>query len=143
MGAICSKSSHHTGGHTLVSQPPTSTNTSRPQQPLRQPQAPEARRSQTADAAERRLKAVSIHERPRGGWLRALKFRPIQASKRGVSAANPNSGQLAARLEASKSAPLAPEPRQEDALIVSSLLLILGCFFFFSSFSERRTLQWD
>ncbi|KAI0257624.1 hypothetical protein BJV78DRAFT_1110479, partial [Lactifluus subvellereus] len=93
MGGICSKPSHHTGGHTLVSQPPTSTGTSRPQQP---PQAPEARRSQTADAAERRLKA---------------------ANKRGVSAANPNSGQLAARLEASKSAPLAPEPRREDALI--------------------------
>jgi hypothetical protein len=42
--------------------------------------------------------------------------------KRGVNAANPNSGRLAAQLEASKSAPVAPEPsRREDTLIVSPL----------------------
>lgn len=100
MGAICSKSSNHTGGHTLVSstdaQPRASAGRPRPQQPSHPPQGAEARRSQAAAAAERRMKAES---------------------KRGVTTANPNSGQLAARLEASKSAPLVPEPRQEAALV--------------------------
>jgi hypothetical protein len=45
----------------------------------------------------------------------------LKENKRGVSAANPNSGRLAARLEASKSAPPAPEPsRREDTIIVST-----------------------
>ncbi|KAI9460947.1 hypothetical protein BJY52DRAFT_239931 [Lactarius psammicola] len=102
MGAICSKPSNHTGGHTLVSstdaQPraASAARPGRPQQPSQPPQGADARRSQAAAAAERRMKAEN---------------------KRGVSAANPNSGQLAARLEASKSAPLVPEPRREDALI--------------------------
>ncbi|KAH9064289.1 hypothetical protein EDB87DRAFT_1600210 [Lactarius vividus] len=114
MGAICSKPSNHTGGHTLVSstdaQPRASAGRPRPQQPSQPPQGAEARRSQAAAAAERRIKAES---------------------KRGVTTANPNSGQLAARLEASKSAPLVPEPRQEAALIVSLCFLIFGVLFFF------------
>ncbi|KAF8271461.1 hypothetical protein EI94DRAFT_584846 [Lactarius quietus] len=95
MGSICSKSSHLTGGHTLVpstdAQPRASAG-----RPSQRPQNAEARRSQAAEAAERRMQAES---------------------KRGVNAANPNSGRLAARLEASKTAPLEPEPRQEDAVI--------------------------
>ncbi|KAH9985382.1 hypothetical protein BJV74DRAFT_775730 [Russula compacta] len=119
MGAICSKSSTHSGGHTLVSSttggPHTSAIGGRPQRqaPRQQhhPQTADARRSQAAAAAEQRMKAEN---------------------KRGVSAANPNSGQLAARLEASKTAPLAPEPtRREDALIVSSCSFnFWGAFFF-------------
>lgn len=101
MGSICSKQSNHTGGHTLVSlnavQPRATASTGRLQQPS-QPllQGADARRSEAAAAAERRMKAQG---------------------KRGVNAANPHSGELAARLKASKSAPLVPEPRQEDALI--------------------------
>jgi len=98
MGGICSKSSTLTGGHTLAP-PSTIDNSGRPQQrgPRQHPQSPEDRRTQAAAAAERRVKAEN---------------------KRGVTAANPNSGRLAARLEASKSAPPAPEPtRREDTLI--------------------------
>lgn len=76
MGSICSKSSSHTGGHTLVSvaSAPSSAQPagrpqqsrpqqSRPQQPSRSSQNAEARRSQAAAAAERRIQAVSpAHE---------------------------------------------------------------------------------
>jgi len=111
MGGLCSKSSTLSGGHTLASPTPID-NSGRPQQlpqrlpqqqqqqphgPRQHPQAPEARRGQAAAAAERRMKAEN---------------------KRGVSAANPNSGRLAAQLEASRTAPIAPEPsRREDTLI--------------------------
>jgi hypothetical protein len=64
MGAICSKPSSHTGGHTLVSVSSTAAqpraSASRPQQSSQPPQnAAEARRSQAAAAAEQRIKAVS------------------------------------------------------------------------------------
>ncbi|KAI0307741.1 hypothetical protein B0F90DRAFT_59271 [Multifurca ochricompacta] len=118
MGAICSKPSNHTGGHTLISSSTTQTHSTsttgkskvQQQQQQQQQQEPhhqyqrsplqgaETRRSQAAAAAERRLNAEN---------------------KRGVNAANPNSGQLAARLEASKAVPLAPESRREDALILN------------------------
>ncbi|KAI9445266.1 hypothetical protein H4582DRAFT_1914399 [Lactarius indigo] len=133
MGAICSKPSHHTGGHTLVSSTDAQPRASaagrpRPQQPSQPPQGAEARRSQAAAAAERRIKAVSPpfppftmdnRERSTCGdeTENKIKLHFGQESKRGVTTANPNSGQLAARLEASKSAPLVPEPRQEAALI--------------------------
>lgn len=117
MGGLCSKSSTLTGGHVLGSGTPIDNSGGRPQQlpqqlpqrlpqrlpqqqqqgPRQHPQAAEARRGQAAAAAERRMKAEN---------------------KRGVQAANPNSGRLAAQLEASKTAPIAPEPsRREDTLI--------------------------
>jgi len=99
MGGICSKSSTLTGGHTLASssspgQGQSHASSTRGRQ---RPQAADARRSQAAAAAEERKKTET---------------------KRGVTAANPNSGRLAARLEASKTAPPAPEPNvREDTLI--------------------------
>jgi len=66
-------------------------------QPQTTQQTADARGQAAAAAAEQRMKAEN---------------------KRGVNAANPNSGQLAAQLEASKTAPIAPEPsRREDTLI--------------------------
>ncbi|KAI0304951.1 hypothetical protein BC826DRAFT_25158 [Russula brevipes] len=108
MGSICSKSSTHTGGHTLVS-PAAGAGQSqygavaagRPSQASRSRSRPpnaDARRSQAAAAAEQRMKTEN---------------------KRGVSAANPKAGRLAASLEASRVAPLVPEPtRREDTLIM-------------------------
>lgn len=61
MGSICSKSSNLTGGHTLASSSPAGQGQSyATSAPGRQrPQAPDARRSQAAAAAEDRKKAVS------------------------------------------------------------------------------------
>jgi hypothetical protein len=64
--SICSKSSNLTGGHTLASSSPAGQGQSHATSaPGRQrPQAPDARRSQAAAAAEERKKAVStpVHE---------------------------------------------------------------------------------
>ncbi|KAI0286969.1 hypothetical protein BGY98DRAFT_942964 [Russula aff. rugulosa BPL654] len=117
MGALCSLCSKKwalSGGHVLGSASPTIDNSGRrpqqlPQQQQQQqqqhrprqhntPQTADARRVQAAAAAEQRQKAQN---------------------KRGVNAANPNSGRLAAQLEASRTAPIAPEApnRREDTLI--------------------------
>jgi hypothetical protein len=156
MGGLCSKSSTLSGGHTLASPTPID-NSGRPQQlpqqrlpqqqhgPRQHPQAPEARRGQAAAAAERRMKAVRLSSSSPPCPLCPLPSCPVlscpelatltsrnhqKENKRGVSAANPNSGRLAAQLEASRTAPVAPEPsRREDTLIVSPSIL----FFFFNN----------
>jgi hypothetical protein len=65
-------------------------------------------------------------------------------NKRGVNAANPNSGRLAAQLEASRTAPIAPEPsRREDTLIVSAPLHFWGSFFILFSLLTEEGLQDD
>ncbi|KAI0033164.1 hypothetical protein K488DRAFT_33264, partial [Vararia minispora EC-137] len=84
MGAVCSKSSAHTGGHTVLS-------------PSASSPSPADPRAAAAAAAEQRLKTEQ---------------------QRGVNKSNPISGQLAAKLEASKRAPRMPEQRQEERLVV-------------------------
>ncbi|GLB36169.1 hypothetical protein LshimejAT787_0304570 [Lyophyllum shimeji] len=69
MGALCSKSGTHSGGHTVLGSSSSATNTAGP--------SPSDPRTAAAEAAERRLKA---------------------AQKRGTTAANPNQGRLAAKL---------------------------------------------
>ena len=49
----------------------------------------------------------------------------VQAQVRGVKSTNPNSGQLAAKLQAQKSQPRAPEPSQPERLVVSAWLMTL------------------
>lgn len=51
----------------------------------------------------------------------------LQSQSRGVVSSNPKSGRLAAQLDASKSAPkgLAPEPRQQEQLVVSACLRLI------------------
>ncbi|EMD42040.1 hypothetical protein CERSUDRAFT_90642 [Gelatoporia subvermispora B] len=88
MGSICSKASNHSGGHTLLG--PADTN-----QPSNG-QRPNDPRAAAAEAAERRLQA---------------------AQSRGISSANPNKGQLAAKLEASRTAARVPESQQEERLV--------------------------
>ncbi|KAI9454008.1 hypothetical protein F5148DRAFT_449316 [Russula earlei] len=94
MGTLCSKQSHLTGGHTLAL--PSTNPSGSP--PRLGPQTADDRRSQAAAAAEERMNA---------------------ATKRGVNNANPNSGRLAALVEASKTARQEPpEPRgRQDTLI--------------------------
>ncbi|KAF8591833.1 hypothetical protein K439DRAFT_1401127 [Ramaria rubella] len=93
MGNFCSKSSTHSGGHTLVpstrvNQPSYGTGTSG------RPNGAEAR-SAAAAAAENRRKAEQ---------------------NRGVNAANPNQGRLAAKLEASK-AGLSEQQEQPERIV--------------------------
>ncbi len=49
----------------------------------------------------------------------------LQNQKRGVISSNPQGGRLAAKLEAGKSAPRVPEPRQEERIVVSACSAIL------------------
>ncbi|KAF8509817.1 hypothetical protein JB92DRAFT_2729270 [Gautieria morchelliformis] len=93
MGNLCSKSSTHTGGHTLV-------DPAGPRQPTygsgRVAPDVDARRA-AAQAAENRLKAEQ---------------------HRGVNRANPNQGRLAAKLEASKSG-ASEQDEMPDRVVVS------------------------
>ncbi|PCH33626.1 hypothetical protein WOLCODRAFT_112196 [Wolfiporia cocos MD-104 SS10] len=87
MGAICSKRDTHSGGHTVLG----SANSGEQEQGL-----PSNPRAAAAEAAERRRLAEQT---------------------RGTHSSNPSRGKLAAQLEASKTAPRVPEPRQEERLV--------------------------
>ncbi|OCH96174.1 hypothetical protein OBBRIDRAFT_718948 [Obba rivulosa] len=92
MGSICSKASAHSGGHTVLGSAD-----------VNQPggsQRPANPRAAAAEAAERRQKAEQA---------------------RGISSSNPKGGQLAAKLEASRTAPRVLEQRQEERLVVGAL----------------------
>ncbi|KAI0051700.1 hypothetical protein FA95DRAFT_1484869 [Auriscalpium vulgare] len=92
MGSLCSKSSTHTGGHTVLD------GAAPPAQPVRGQPAPAADpRSAAAAAAEQRRKAEQ---------------------KRGTNASNPNRGRLTSQMEASRAAAKLPEQRQEERVVV-------------------------
>ena len=115
MGSICSKQSAMSGGHRLVEEPNTeSAGQERPDP-----------RTAAAQAAEQRLKAVSGALRaPLGAYdfVRVMRcaHSVLQNQKRGVVSSNPQSGRLAAQVEAGKAAPRAPEPRQEERIVVGA-----------------------
>ncbi|KAF9822198.1 hypothetical protein IEO21_00192 [Rhodonia placenta] len=97
MGSMCSKSASLLGGRTVHDDPDEGNTPNGSRQT--------DPRAAAAEAAERRRKAEQ---------------------SRGTQASNPNKGKLAANLEASKAAPRVPEPRQEEQLVVSTLLIVLG-----------------
>jgi len=86
MGSLCSKSSAFSGGHQVLGSSTTGTGQGS--------DAPDPRAA-AAEAAERRLKAQQV---------------------RGTNASNPNKGQLANKLKASKTAKV-PESREEEQLV--------------------------
>ncbi|KAI0669910.1 hypothetical protein C8Q78DRAFT_1079819 [Trametes maxima] len=88
MGSLCSKSGTVSGGHQVLGAGDGSAGPSGGARP--------DPRVAAAEAAERRQKA---------------------AQGRGVQSTNPNGGRLAAQLEAQKSAPRVPEPRQQERLV--------------------------
>lgn len=110
MGALCSKSSNLSGGHTLIDP-----------QSIPNNRAPainsEGRRAAVAEAAERRRQSVSGRDCI-GLLVFLILF--IQEQARGVNSSNPKSGQLSKKLEINKSQPRAPEGREEERLVVSS-----------------------
>ncbi|TCD71515.1 hypothetical protein EIP91_008896 [Steccherinum ochraceum] len=100
MGNFCSKSKDQEGGHVLL-------------HPV------------GADRREQNALGGSAGERPdpREAAAQAAEQRMKAAQKRGVSSSNPNKGRLAAQLDAQKSAPRAPEPRQEERLVLKERVL--------------------
>ncbi|KAH9849769.1 hypothetical protein C2E23DRAFT_348698 [Lenzites betulinus] len=90
MGSLCSKSGTVSGGHQVLGS--ASSSTGPPDGTRPDP------RIAAAEAAERRQKA---------------------SHARGIQSANPNAGRLAAQLEAQKSAPRVPEPRQQEQLVTT------------------------
>ncbi|KAI0814947.1 hypothetical protein BC629DRAFT_1588628 [Irpex lacteus] len=54
---------------------------------------------------------------PRIAAAQAAEQRLKANQKRGVVSSNPQGGRLAAKLEAGKSAPRVPEPRQEERIV--------------------------
>jgi len=91
MGSICSKSSNHTGGHTVLSSSPTTVGG-----PSAATQGSNPREA-AALAAEQRMKA---------------------AKNRGTNTSNPNKGKLAGQLADSKKQPAnAPASSREDQLV--------------------------
>ncbi|KAI0078890.1 hypothetical protein K474DRAFT_1659824 [Panus rudis PR-1116 ss-1] len=93
MGSLCSKAGTHSGSHI----------------PLRSP----------VNAANGQTVGATSSERPdpRAAALEAAEQRRKAAQARGTNVANPNQGRLAAQLEANKTAPRVPEPRQPDRLV--------------------------
>ena len=110
MGSICSKSSLQEGGHTLLGSGPTN-----PAAPERPNPAPSDPRTAAAQAAERRMQAVSIchHE-----WPRTFRI-CLQAQKRGTNEANPKAGKLSGQLAKQNSTRPTPQAQQEERLVVS------------------------
>ncbi|KAF8976559.1 hypothetical protein BDQ17DRAFT_1229446 [Cyathus striatus] len=94
MGSLCSKSSAHSGGHTVLGSAQNSGD-SRPNPTTSRPDP----RAAAAEAAERRLK---------------------QEQTRGTNSTNPNQGRLAAQV-AKQSSRVTPESRQEERLVVCLL----------------------
>ncbi|TFK41140.1 hypothetical protein BDQ12DRAFT_720846 [Crucibulum laeve] len=105
MGAFCSKSSAYSGGHTVLGSASDNTNSSAPSRP--------DPRSAAAEAAERRLKAVSS---PSDFMFFSFLESHIQAQARGTNASNPNKGRLAQQVARQTSKP-APEQQQEERLV--------------------------
>ncbi|CAA7265784.1 unnamed protein product [Cyclocybe aegerita] len=95
MGSLCSKSSNHEGGHTVLGSEPSGQNTVGGART-----APANARTAAAEAAERRLQA---------------------AQRRGTNNANPNAGKLAGQLAKQNSSKPATQAREEERLVVRSL----------------------
>ncbi|KAK7694640.1 hypothetical protein QCA50_001827 [Cerrena zonata] len=104
MGSLCSKPGTHSGEHVQLQDLPSPTT-----------KASKARNGtkQTLD------QGASAGERPdpRTAAAQAAEQRLKVAQTRGTNAANPNRGQLAAKLEASKSARGTAEPQQPERLV--------------------------
>jgi len=89
MGSLCSKSSAHSGGHTVLGSTPGAANAAG------DASSPPNPRAAAAEAAERRLKT---------------------AQARGTHASNPKKGQLASQA-AKQSSKFKPEPREQERLV--------------------------
>ncbi|KAF8973942.1 hypothetical protein BDZ97DRAFT_409219 [Flammula alnicola] len=95
MGSLCSKSSAHEGGHTVLGSGPVNSNSGARSVPSVASPRPDPRAA-AAEAAERRLQA---------------------AQKRGTSAANPKQGKLASQLAKQNSSKPGAQPQEEDRLV--------------------------
>ncbi|EIN13729.1 hypothetical protein PUNSTDRAFT_129405 [Punctularia strigosozonata HHB-11173 SS5] len=84
MGSMCSKSSTHEGGHTVLGS------------------GSDANQNSLGGSAHRR-------EDPRAAAAAAAEARLKREQERGTHASNPNRGRLASKLEASKAAKTTPE----------------------------------
>ncbi|KAF8872133.1 hypothetical protein CPB84DRAFT_1799897 [Gymnopilus junonius] len=93
MGSLCSKSSTHEGGHTVLSSGPNSPANANSGAAASRPSNP---RLAAAEAAERRLQA---------------------AQRRGTNEANPQRGKLAGQLAKQNSSKLVPEAQQPERLV--------------------------
>lgn len=129
MGSLCSKPGTHSGEHVqLQDLPSPTTKASKARNGTKQTldqgasagERPDPRTA-AAQAAEQRLKVVCLNQTSR--WFAPFDSTYLlQAQTRGTNAANPNRGQLAAKLEASKSARGTAEPQQPERLVVSACL---------------------
>lgn len=129
MGSLCSKSSVHEGGHTLLdagaanTAPPASRNL-----------APSDPRTAAAQAAERRIQAVSICHYE---YLRLLHRNHLQAQRKGINEANPKAGKLAAQLAKQSTSKAAPQTEREERLVVSEFIQR------HRSLMSNTSIQWD
>lgn len=138
MGAICSKNSNHSGGHTVLSSSstPSGGRLGGANSSAASPTSGRVGgvgggggtagrgdiRSAAAEAAERRQKEVRVCDTAMCVSLSDLANK--QAQDRGTHVSNPNRGKLAAN--ANKPAKLTPEPREEPRLVVRIRLTLYG-----------------
>ncbi|EIM92472.1 uncharacterized protein STEHIDRAFT_117483 [Stereum hirsutum FP-91666 SS1] len=115
MGSLCSKSSTHSGGHTVLDSSAPSYNR---RQPAAKPVAPPPnnrrgqKRGQPLDSS-----GAAPAKDPRAAAAEAAEQRLKAAQSRGTNASNPNRGRLAAQVEANNKAGKLPEPQQEERLV--------------------------
>ena len=63
-----------------------------------------------------------MHDDPIFSCHTGLKIVLLKSQQRGTNANNPNRGQLAAKVEAAKSAKRGPEPKPDERLVVSAII---------------------
>lgn len=127
MGAICSKSSDHSGGHTVLSSSGDVSVGGRhaPITPASGPVNKPDPRQAAAGAAEARAQAVCNIFRFTSRRLAQCLLASQQAQSRGTNAKNPKKGKLAAQLEEANRAKRVPEQREEERIVVSWLFIAL------------------
>ncbi|KAI0312625.1 hypothetical protein OF83DRAFT_1066871 [Amylostereum chailletii] len=119
MGSLCSKSSTHSGGHTVLGSDTQPRISSRPVQHRNASRPSQSRGTRPAQpGGASRLGTSNTTSDPRAAAAAAAEQRLQAAKARGTNNTNPNKGRLASQLEASRSAVHAPEPRQEEQLVV-------------------------
>lgn len=118
MGSLCSKSSNYEGGHTVLGSGPVNSNPGQGSRPRPSSGRPDPRAA-AAEAAERRLQAVSVSIHERKPPSRSF----IQAQNRGVNDANPKQGKLASQLAKQNSQRPDAQRTEEQRLVVSTRVL--------------------
>jgi len=104
----------HEGGHTLLNSGAANAAPSTRPNP-----APSDPRTAAAQAAERRIQAVSIYHHE---YLQVLYRIYLQAQRKGVNEANPKAGKLAGQLAKQSTSSAAPQTQREERLVVSEFI---------------------